>query len=112
VAEHSEVRRRSPERLRRHSHYPEFRSREALWEETPQLARYSRHPLPKGESCNQSSLTALSLGERVPRSRRSHQSVSWRSRVRGYCRRIQTPVPFSRLSRQAIQIQRVGLAAL
>ena len=31
--------------------------------------------------------------------------------MRGYFRRIQTPVPFSRLSRQAIQIQRDGLAA-
>jgi len=29
--------------------YPEFRSCEALWEETPHPARYSRHPLPKGE---------------------------------------------------------------
>ena len=52
---------------------PEFRSCEVLWEETPHPARYSRHPLPKGEGGNQSTLAALSLGERVSRSRRSHQ---------------------------------------
>jgi len=52
---------------------PEFRSCKALWEETPHPARYSRHPLPKGEGGNQSTLTALSLGERVARSRRIHQ---------------------------------------
>jgi len=53
----------------------EFRSCEVLWEETPRLARYSRHPLPKGEGRNQPTLTALSRGERVDRSRRSHQPV-------------------------------------
>ena len=53
----------------------EFRGCEALWEATPHSARYSRHPLPKGEGRNQSTLTALSLGERVARSRRSHQPV-------------------------------------
>jgi len=54
---------------------PEFRSCEVLWEETPHSARYSRHPLPKGEGRNRLTLTALSLGERVSRSRRSRQPV-------------------------------------
>jgi hypothetical protein len=35
-------------------------------------------------------------------------SLAGAGRVRGCFRSIQTPVPFSRLSRQAIQIQRVG----
>jgi len=52
---------------------PEFRSWEARWEETPHPVRYSRHPLPTGEGWKPSSLTALSLGERVACCRRVHQ---------------------------------------
>ncbi|SPE22440.1 hypothetical protein SBA2_100035 [Acidobacteriia bacterium SbA2] len=39
------------------------------------------------------------------------QSSAGAGRVRGYVRGTQKPVPLSRLSRQAIQIQRVGLEA-
>ena len=53
--------------------YPEFRSCDARWEETPHSARYSRHPLPKGEGRRRRLFSALSLGERVVRCRRFHQ---------------------------------------
>ena len=50
----------------------------------------------------------LPWGEGSPQPAKSSAGAG---RVRGYFRKIQTPVPFSRLSRQAIQIQRVGPGA-